>query len=75
MPPHRSFDERLADLQRDLDIERRKRQELQVSVKPLLNFYSAGTVIGKMLWIIGGILTGAAVIWAAISGWITSHWK
>jgi hypothetical protein len=73
--PHKSYDERLSDLQRDLDIERRKRQELQISVKPLLDFYSAGTLIGKLLWVIGGILTGAAVIWAALSGWITSHWK
>jgi hypothetical protein len=68
MPPHRSYEDRLADLERE-------QQKLKSQVKPIVDLYSAGTLIGKLLWVIGGILTGAAVIWAAISGWITSHWK
>jgi hypothetical protein len=75
MPPHRSFDERLASLERLLDDEKEAREKLQTEVKPIVDFYTAGTTIGKLLWIIGGILTGAAVIWASFSGWITSHWK
>lgn len=75
MPPHRSWDDRFADLERAVGEEKREREKLQTAVKPIVDFYSAGTLVGKLLWIIGGIITSAAVIWAAFSGWITSHWK
>jgi hypothetical protein len=75
MPPHRSYEDRLGDLERALDTEKRERQKFQTEVKPILDFYSAGTGIGKLLWIIGGFIVGAAAVWTAISGWISSHWK
>jgi hypothetical protein len=75
MPPHRSLDDRLFDLERELETEKRERKELENSVKPILDFYSAGTLIGKLLWIIGGIVTGSAAVWAVISGWVTNHPK
>jgi hypothetical protein len=68
MPPHRSYEERLADLERE-------QLRLKTEVKPILDFYSAGTIIGKLLVIVGGLIVGAATVWAAISGWVSSHWK
>lgn len=64
MPPHRSLEERVADLEKDQD-----------DVKSIVALYNAGTVIGKILWVVGGVIIGAATIWAAISGWITNHLK
>lgn len=61
MPPHRSYDERLADLERELKEEKEK-------TRPLVEFYNTGTVIGKMLWILGGIVVAGAGIYAAIMG-------
>jgi hypothetical protein len=68
MPPHRSYEERLADLERE-------QLRIKTEVKPILDFYSAGTIIGKLLVIVGGLIVGAATVWAAISGWVSSHWK
>jgi len=64
MPPHRSLEDRLIDLER-----------FQAEAKPIVDLYKAGTIIGKILWVVGGIIVGGTAVWAAISGWITSHLK
>lgn len=71
--PNRSWDERLAEVERMIGEEKRARQQLQNEVKPIVDFYNAGSLIGKVLWILGGLIVGAATVWAAISGWVTSH--
>jgi hypothetical protein len=73
--PHKSFDDRLADIERELGLEKRELQRLQTDTKPIVDFYNAGTKLGKLLWVAGGIIVGVATVWAAISGWVTSHWK
>ena len=73
--PHRSIEERLADLERESDDEKEERKKLQSDVKPIVALYNAGVVIGKLLWIIGGLIVGTATVWAAISGWLSGHWK
>jgi hypothetical protein len=73
--PHKSWDDRLTDLERALSDEKRQREKLQIDVKPLVDFYTAGTAIGKLLWIVGGIISGLLITWAAVSGWFSSHWK
>lgn len=71
----RSWDDRLTDIERALaDLERRE-SRVENEVRPLVDFYNAGTLVGKLLWIIGGLIVGVTTVWAALSGWITSHWK
>ena len=59
---------RISDVENAID-------DLRKQIKPLVDTYNAASLGGSVLKIIGGFLVGAAVIWVAISGWVTSHWK
>lgn len=56
------------------DVER-EQASLKNDTKPIVDLYKAGSILGKFLVIAGGFIVGAATVWAAISGWISSHWK
>lgn len=70
-----TWEDRFDELERALRDEQQEREKLQSKVQPLVELYNAGAIIGKLLWIVGGLTVGIATVWAAISGWVTSHWK
>ena len=65
MPPHGSFQEQLADLKRELATEKKEREALEAKVTPVIRFFNASTLLGKILWVLGAMAGVAATVWAA----------
>ena len=63
MPPHRSLEERLADLER-----------FYKEAKPMVDAYKAGQLVFKLAWIIGGLIVSVAAVLKSWT-WITSNFK
>jgi hypothetical protein len=63
MPPHRSLEERLVEL-----------ENFRNEAKPIIDAYKAGQVIVKLVWVLGGFIVGAAAVMKSWT-WITSHMK
>jgi hypothetical protein len=61
MPPHRSLEERLAEL-----------ELFQKEAKPMVEAYKAGQLVFKLAWLAGGLVIGAAALLKAWT-WITSN--
>lgn len=45
------------------------------AMAPIVAFFNAGTMLGKILVILGGVAVGAATIWGAIASLVQGHWK
>ena len=53
---------RVMELEQKLDAERKE-------VKPLLDLYNAGKIIGRILVIFGGLTVGVVTIGSSVIGW------
>ena len=49
------------------------KQEAQL--EPIIQTLNAGKLLGKILFVLGGIVLGVASLWGALSGWIGAHLK
>ena len=61
MPPHRSLEDRLVEL-----------ELFQKEAKPIIDAYKAGQLVVRLIWVVGGAIVGIGAIlksWA----WITSN--
>ena len=59
-------------LLRIVDLERKLKEERE-QVKPLLDLYNAGKIIGRILVILGGLVVGIVTIGSAVVGWFNGH--
>lgn len=55
---------RVVEVEEKLDRERKE-------VKPLLDLYNAGKIIGRILVILGGLIVGVATIGNSVIGYFT----
>ena len=44
-------------------------------LEPMVAFFNAGRMMGRILFIVGGIITGIVSIWAGLSNWFSVHLK
>ena len=47
----------------------------QAQLDPIVQTLNAGRLLGKILFVLGGIVVGAVTMWGTLSGWIGSHLK
>lgn len=47
----------------------------QAKLQPLISTFNAGKMAGRIFFVLGGILSGVAATYAAISVWFTGHIK
>jgi hypothetical protein len=64
-PPHGQWETRIADLERDLAAEKKKREALEIRVNPVIDFFNASSLLGRILWVLGAAAGVAATVWAA----------
>lgn len=50
-------------------------EDYEAQLKPLLDLYNGGKLIGRLIVWFGGILIGAATFWIAFGDWFGRHWK
>jgi uncharacterized protein YjgD (DUF1641 family) len=64
-----------AELVRRIDELEEQIKEEREAIQPLLNLYNASKIVGKIFVIIGGILTGGAMIFSTTADFFTRHWR
>lgn len=47
----------------------------QDSLKPIIATFNAGKMMGKIFFVIGGIASGVAAMYAGLTVWFTGHIK
>lgn len=63
MPPHRSLEERLAEL-----------ETFQKEAKPMVEAYKAGRLVFKLVWVVGGLVVGLGAVLKSWT-WMVGHLK
>jgi len=63
MPPHRSLEDRLLEL-----------EQFKTEAKPIVDAYKAGQLVVKVVWLVGGLIVGVTAV-AKSWTWIMGHWK
>ena len=42
-------------------------------IQPIITTVNASKLLGRILFILGGIIVGGATVYSALSGWLTAH--
>jgi hypothetical protein len=63
MPPHRSLEDRLVEL-----------EQFKKEAKPIVDAYKAGGLIVRLAWVIGGLIVFAGGVMKSWT-WIASNFK
>lgn len=59
---------RVSELEDKLEKER-------LAVQPILDFWNASKLLGRLLVILGGMAVGAITIWKIVGDWVAAHIK
>ena len=58
-----------------IEVLEEKMDDQEKALKPIIEFFNAGRMLGKIMFVAGGMIVGMATIWGVISGWVGSHLK
>ena len=67
--------ERMDDLVRRVASLELQLKEEREAVKPIIDFWNASKIIGKIFFIIGSMITGTIVAISSFGDYIMRHWK
>ena len=62
------LEHQIAELENEL-------RDSRAEVKPIVELFNAGKLLGKLLMLAGGISVGAATIWMAFGDFVTGIFK
>ena len=63
------------DFERRITYLEEKIKDDEAEVRPILNFWNASKIVGKIFIIIGGMIAGAVAVWSTIGDFFVRHWK
>ena len=58
-----------------IDALEHKLEADEAKMQPLIDVFNAGKMLGKILFVTGGVIAGIAAIWTALVGWVAGHVK
>lgn len=61
-------------LHRIEELERQLKEE-RAMIQPIIDFWNASKIVGKVFVIIGGIITGGIVVITSVGDYFMKHWK